>query len=291
MTTTLYRIGAWGARRLPKSVAGALPAVLAGPLCLLLRSKRSIVKRHMARCLDVDADHKSVRAATRNAFASYIRYWIESFRLPSRSSSQLVEGIDVPDYHFVEEALERGKGVILALPHLGGWEWAGFWMATVNKLPITVVVEPINPDRLFQWFVSFREKLGMKVVPLSASAGAEIAAALKRNEIVCLLCDRHISGGGSEVNFMGEITTLPAGPALLALRTGATVLPTTVYFEPQGKHLGMVRPPIETSRVGTVKEDVHRITQLIAEELELLIRRDPEQWHLFQPNWPSDLSE
>ena len=113
----------------------------------------------MARCLDVDADHKSVRAATRNAFASYIRYWIESFRLPSRSSSQLVEGIDVPDYHFVEEALERGKGVILALPHLGGWEWAGFWMATVNKLPITVVVEPINPDRLFRWFVSFREKL------------------------------------------------------------------------------------------------------------------------------------
>ena len=100
-----------------------------------------------------------------------------------------------------------------------------------------------------------------------------------------------MSGGGSEINFMGETTTLPAGPALLALRTGATILPTAVYFEPQGKHLGMVRPPIDTARVGTVKEDVQRITQLLAAELEVLIRRDPEQWHLFQPNWPSDLSE
>ena len=250
-----------------------------------------MVTRHMRRSLGADADHKSVRSATQNAFSSYSRYWIESFRLPSRTSLQLTEGIDVPDYRFVEEALDRGKGVILALPHLGGWEWAGFWMATVNKLPITVVVEPIRPDRLFRWFASFREEMGMKVVPLSASAGAEIAEALKRNEIVCLLCDRDISGGGSEINFMGETTTLPAGPALLALRTGATILPTAVYFEPQGKHLGMVRPPIDTARVGTVKEDVQRITQLLAAELEVLIRRDPEQWHLFQPNWPSDLSE
>ena len=245
----------------------------------------------MRRSLGPDADEESVQVATKNAFASYSRYWIESFRLPSRNGFQLSEGIDVPDYRFVEEALDRDKGVILALPHLGGWEWAGFWMATVNKLPITVVVEPINPDRLFRWFASFRERLGMKVVPLGPAAGAEIASALKRNEIVCLLCDRYISGGGVEVTFMGERTTLPAGPALLALRTGASILPTAVYFEPRENHLGLVRPPIDTTRSGTVKQDVQRITQALAEELETLIRRDPQQWHLFQPNWPSDSSE
>ena len=243
----------------------------------------------MKRSLDSDHDDKAIKVAARKAFASYARYWIESFRLPTRSGTQLSKGIEVPDYRFVEEALGRGNGVILALPHLGGWEWAGFWMATVNKLPITVVVEPIKPPQLFKWFARFRSKLGMKVVPLGPSAGTEIVAALKRNEIVCLLCDRDISGGGIEVTFLGERTTLPGGPALMALRTGATVLPTAVYFEPKGKHLGLVRAPIDTSRKGTIKEDVVNVTTRLAEELEFLIRRAPEQWHLFQPNWPSDL--
>ena len=102
----------------------------------------------------------SVDRATAAAFGSYARYWLESFRLPALSGDTLDRGIDVPAYHHVEEALERGNGVILALPHLGGWEWAGFWVATVNRLPITVVVEPLDPPELFRWFADFRERLG-----------------------------------------------------------------------------------------------------------------------------------
>ena len=113
--------------------------------------------------------------------------------------------------------------------------------------------------------------------------------ALGRNEIVCLLCDRDIGGGGIEAEFMGERTTLPAGPALLGLRSGAVVLPTGVYFRPRGQHLGVVRPPLDMSRQGRLRADVERVTQDLATDLEGLIRRAPEQWHLFQPNWPSDL--
>ena len=287
--TALYRLGALVARTLPSPIARALPDAAAFPLSWALRSKRSIVKRHMRRALPPDTDDKAVNVATRKAFASYTRYWIESFRLPTRSGKQLTEGIEVPDYHYVEEALSRGNGVILALPHLGGWEWAGFWMASVNNLPINVVVEPIEPPELFNWFASFRSKLGMKVVPLGSSSGTQIVTALKNNEIVCLLCDRDIAGGGIEVSFLGEHTTLPGGPALMALRTGAALLPTAVYFGPKGNHLGLVRPPIDVARTGTIKEDVSRVTNRVAQELEFLIRKDPEQWHLFQPNWPSDL--
>ena len=286
--TALYRTGALAARSLPGPVAAVLPSIAAFPLNWVLRKKRSMVQRHMRRSLGPSPGNKAVKIAARKAFASYARYWVESFRLPTRSDKELSRGIEVPDYRFVEEALSRGNGVILALPHLGGWEWAGFWMATVNRLPITVVVEPIEPPQLFSWFVNFRSKLGMNVVPLGPSAGAEIARALKRNEIVCLLCDRDISGTGIEVTFMGEDTTLPGGPALMALRTGAVVLPTAVYFEPNGKHLGLVRPPLDVTRSGTIKEDVVQVTSQLAEELEFLIRQDPEQWHLFQPNWPSD---
>jgi len=286
--TTLYRAGAIAARILPGPLAAVVPQVLALPLSKTFREKRRMVERHMRRAMGSEATSTDIRRATTTAFASYCRYWIESFRLPSVRSTRLSKGIEVPDYQYVEQALSRGKGVILALPHLGGWEWAGFWMATVNKLPITVVVEPIEPPELFQWFAGFRSRLGMKVVPLGPSAGPEIAASLKRNEIVCLLCDRDIAGGGTEVEFLGERTTLPGGPALLALRTGASVLPTAVYFQPGGGHLGVVRPPLDTTRQATVKEDVERVTAALADELAILIRRAPEQWHLFQPNWPSD---
>ena len=304
-----YQVGASAARLAPlwltERVAG-----LAGPaLARLMPAKAAMVRRHQARAQRWVADGAAhpdtapaiapasatdspddLQRATAAAFSSYARYWLESFRLPALSELTLDRGIDVPAYHHVEEALERGNGVILALPHLGGWEWAGFWMATVNRLPITVVVEPLQPLELFEWFADFRERLGMRVVPLGPDAGREVLGALRRNEIVCLLCDRDLTGDGIEVNFGDERTTLPAGPAMLALRSGAALLPTAVYFRPRGRHLGTVRPPIDVTRHGRLRDDVTAVTQSLADELATLIAAEPHQWHLFGPNWPSDQS-
>jgi len=105
---------------------------------------------------------------------------------------------------------------------------------------------------------------------------------------VCLLSDRDIEGNGVDVDFFGERTTLPGGPATLALRTGATLVPAAVYFRPGLDHHGVVRPPIEAERKDRLRDDIARITQVLAHELELLIRAAPQQWHLLQPNWPSD---
>ena len=130
----------------------------------------------------------------------------------------------------------------------------------------------------------------MNVVALGPDAGREVMAALKRNDIVCLLCDRDIPRTGIEVEFFGERTTLPAGPVTIALRTGAPILPTAVYFADRANgHLGWVRPALALERrSGRLRDDVAAGTQLLASELEVLIRRAPQQWHLFQPNWPSD---
>jgi len=111
---------------------------------------------------------------------------------------------------------------------------------------------------------------------------------LRDNRIVCLLSDRDLTGDGVEVEFFGERTTLPAGPATLAIRTGAALLPVAVYFGPGRGHKGVVHAPIETSRAGGLRDDIARITQCLAQEFEILIREAPEQWHLLQPNWPSD---
>ncbi|HLK46131.1 MAG TPA: hypothetical protein VKT18_09075, partial [Acidimicrobiales bacterium] len=125
------------------------------------------------------------------------------------------------------------------------------------------------------------------VVPLDSSAGAGVGAALRRGEVVGLLCDRDLGGDGIEVEFFGEPTRLPAGPAMLALRTGAPLMPCCVLFEGD-HHRGIVCPPIDTSRRDGLRKDVARITQDLADELAALVRRAPEQWHVFQPNWPSD---
>ncbi|MCU1361569.1 MAG: putative acyltransferase [Ilumatobacteraceae bacterium] len=230
-----------------------------------------------------------MRMATQTAFDSYARYYVESFKLPTMSKQTVQRSFTVEGYEYVTDALAGGKGVILALPHLGGWEWAGRWM-TDQGHRMTVVVEPLEPPELFQWFVDLRKDLGMTVVPLGPKAGSAVLRALKANEVVCLLCDRDLDRTGVDVEFFGERTTLPAGPATLSLRTGAPILPTGVYFTPRyNGHHGVVRPPIPVNRLGGgLRDDVARVTQQLAHELEFLIRRAPEQWHMFQPNWPSD---
>lgn len=287
-TVSGYRLGSVLARVTPGPIAEATASMVGLSLSSGMRSKRKMVERHLRR-VDPSLHGLALRRAVSASFDSYARYYVESFRLPSLSKRAVESGFTVTGYdEHIVPALEAGTGVILALPHLGGWEWAGRW-ATDRGHQMTVVVEALDPPELFEWFADLRRDLGMHVVPLGPDASGAVLRALRDNHIVCLLCDRNIGAGGVDVEFFGERTRLPAGPATLALRTGAPVLPTAVYFTRQYQgHHGVVRPPLPTDRQGTLREDVARLTQLLAHELEILIRRAPEQWHLFQPNWPSD---
>ena len=144
--------------------------------------------------------------------------------------------------------MQPGRGLIMAMPHLGGWEWGGMWL-TLQGYPMTVVVEALEPPELFEWFAGFRRSLGMNVVPVGPSAGTAVLRALADGHIVCLLSDRSVGDtAGVQVTFFDEVTTLPAGAATVALRTGAPLMPAAVYFcGPQDGHFGMVRPPIDSA--------------------------------------------
>lgn len=287
LTVGSYKFGSLVARLTPAPLSQGAVSVLAPGVALSLRNKRSMIERHLRR-VTPSISTIALKRQSQQAFDSYMRYYTESFRLPSLSKKYVSKHFSVDGFHHIDTALEKGNGVILALPHLGGWEWAGRWMAD-NGHRLTVVVEPLNPPELFEWFAKLRSDLGMNVVPLGPQAAGEILAALKRNEVVCLLSDRDIHGGGVEVEFFGETTTLPAGPAMLGIRSQAAVLPVGVYFTPSiDGHHAVVRPPLALERVGGLRESVKVGTQELARELEGLIRRAPEQWHLFQPNWPSD---
>lgn len=278
------------ARVLPVPV-GHLAARAGGRIAArLMAGRRAQVARTLTRVTATERTAAEQDRAVRAVFTSYARYWLESFRLPTRSDAEIDEGHDVIGYDHVARALAGGKGVILVLPHLGGWEWSAFWLARIMGVRVTAVVEPLQPPELFEWFVSFRESLGMNIVALGPDAGREVLAALHRNEVVCLLADRDLGGGGIAVPFFGEETPLPAGPATLALRTGAPLCPTAVYFKGDSGygHRGVVLPPLDTARRGRFRDDITRVTAELATSFEQLIRAAPTQWHLLQPNWPSD---
>ncbi|MCU1453436.1 MAG: putative acyltransferase [Acidimicrobiales bacterium] len=282
-----YRAGSLAARILPGGTVLPIADALGRAAAAAMRPRRAMVERHQRR-VRPDLTGRALDDAVNGAFGSYARYWIESFRLPGTSAADIDAGFAVEGFDHIEAALAAGNGVILALPHLGGWEWAAFWLTSVKHLSVTAVVEPVEPPELAEWFLDLRRSLGMELITLGPSAGGAVARALKANRIVCLLSDRDIGGGGIELDFFGERTTLPAGPATLSLRSGAPILPVAVYFRKGGGHAAVVRPPLPTEREGRLRHDVERVTLRLAAELEGLIRAAPEQWHLMQPNWPSD---
>ena len=286
LVTPSFRVASTVAQSVPGGLVDLAAPRLAGLLALRSSERRAMVERHQRR-VDPGLSGVALRRRVQQVYASYGRYYGESFRLPSVGPDELDARLTYEGLEHVERAIDKGIGPLLCLPHLGSWEWSAYWLTRVRDIPVTAVVERIDPPALFDWFVEFREGIGMEIVPLGPEAGRATVAAVKAGRVIALLCDRDIGRGGVEVEFFGERTTLPSGPAVLALRTGAPLLPTAVYDDGPVHH-GVVRPPLPAERRGSFRDDVARVTQALAVELEGLIRRAPSQWHLMQPNWPSD---
>jgi KDO2-lipid IV(A) lauroyltransferase len=282
----LFRAGSAVSRALPAPALGPFAEVAGRVAARAMSGRRAMVERHQRR-IDPGLHGAELDRVVDAVFRSYTDYWIESFRLPGTPAAVLDAGLVTEGFEHIRRAYDAGGGVITAMPHLGAWEWSAFWLTEVQDIAVTTVVEQLEPPELAAWFTELRERLGMQIVPLDAESGPKVVKALAEGRLLSLVCDRDVAGGGIEVEFFGERTTLPAGPATLSLRTGAPLIPATCFFDGDG-HRGVVRPPIDTTRRGKLREDVARVTQDLAYELEGLIRLAPEQWHLLQPNWPSD---
>ena len=251
------------------------------------KERKFLVRRHLNRTYEKNLPAKDSEEKVKKTFQTYARYWVDSARMQGLSDFQIDSGFTVEGFEHIENAWEAGVGPILALPRLGGWEWAGRWLTCRPNYEVSVVVEPQKPRELFDFMVKYRESFGMNVIPLGPEAGKAVINAIKKNHVVCLLCDRDIEGKGVKVHFFGEETTIPAGPATLAIRTGAKIIPVAVY-QKKNSHHAVVCPPISSERSGKFREDVERMSQDIVTVFESLIQKEPEQWHLMQPNWPSD---
>lgn len=273
---------------LPEPMAIGLGNMAGDVLHRVRDDQREMVTANLRRVLGSAVDDPQVLDRwVRRSFRSYARYWVEGARLPSISSEEVEKRVVLDGIEHVQQGMAAGKGVIVALPHVGSWEYAAAYLCT-QGIAMTAVAERIEPPALFDYFVAQRAAMGITIVPLDKNSGRALLSTLRDGGLVGLLCDRDIEENGIEVDFFGERTTMPAGPATLALRTGAMLCTGTVYSGPGRDHRAVIDPPIDTSRRGTLREDVLRLTQEIAHRMEEMIRRAPEQWHVFQPLWIVD---
>jgi phosphatidylinositol dimannoside acyltransferase len=244
-----------------------------------------MAEHHMARVLGPEADAQS---AGKEVMVSYGRYWAEALWARSNRVPEMMKSTTVEGLHNILDARDAGTGMIYALPHMGNWE-AAAPIAVNEGVTVLAVAENLPNKRITDWFTRMRAEFGIEIVLATGSTEVmrQLEEGIAANKAVALLSDRDLKGRGVEVEFFGEMTTMPPGPATLALRTGAPLLPVGCYFDGEG-HKVVVGDPIPIPDVGSRSEKVHAITQTLAGHLERIIRVAPEQWHLVQPNWPSD---
>lgn len=288
LTYLVYAAGWAIVRALPHSLALSLGR--AGAAVAVRRRGKGVrqLERNLRRVLGPDAPPDQLDRLLRAALRSYARYWIEVFRLPVMSRRDLVARTMCEDEHLLRDAVASGRGVVLALPHLGNWDAAGAW-ATATGMPFTTVAERLKPERLYDRFVAFRESLGMEVLALTGDKQSPLATMTERlrgGGTVFLVADRDLAANGIEVEFFGEATTFPGGPAALALRTGAVCLAATLWFRDGGWGIKIhaIEPPATRPPGGPIKA----MTQQIARAFEEGIAAHPEDWHMLQPLWLLD---
>jgi KDO2-lipid IV(A) lauroyltransferase len=280
-------------------VIRALPAPLAGRLftaaadVAVRRDGRSVrgLRRNLARVAGADTDPAELDRLVRAGMRSYARYWLETFRLPSMDPAEIIAKVHTEGAEHVDRAMAAGSGAVFALPHSGNWDIAGLWLVR-RGYPFSTVAERLKPESLFDRFVAYRESLGMRVLPLTGGPRPPmqvLAERLRAGEAVCLVADRDLSRNGVDVEFFGEPTRMPPGPALLAATTGAALIPVHLYFDGAGGGQWIGRP-IELGD-GPLRTRVQRGTQALASAFESRIARHPEDWHMLQRLWLADLDQ
>ncbi|MEU9382109.1 phosphatidylinositol mannoside acyltransferase [Streptomyces sp. NPDC048279] len=289
LTDGLYGLGWSTVKKLPEPVAVRLGRTVAD---LAWRQRGKGVQRlesNYARVLR-DASPQRLRELSRAGMRSYLRYWMESFRLPAWSEDRIRAGFDVKDVHHLTDGLASGRGVIIALPHLANWDLAGAWVTTELETPFTTVAERLKPETLYDRFVAYREGLGMEVLPHSGgSAFGALARRLRDGGLICLVADRDLSASGVEVDFFGDTARMPAGPALLAQQTGARLLPVTLWYDDTPVMKGRVHAPIDVPESGDRESRTSVMTQALADAFATGIADHPEDWHMLQRLWLADL--
>ena len=289
-STTAYRAGWLAVRLIPEPMARWIFTQIAD---YLWRRRGKSVRQLQANLRRVrpDAGDPELSQLTRAGMRSYLRYWMEAFRLPTMSTERITSGMTVVgEEQTALSHIKAGRGVIFALPHSGNVDQAAAWIMTRGFGQISVIAERLKPEAVFRQFVAYRESLGMEVVPHMGgpSPFGVMAQRLRAGRLVCLVADRDLSAAGVEVEFFGEPARIGAGPAALAARTGAALMPVVLWFT-EDSWRGEIYPEIPVPAEGNQAEKVAAMSQQLAAAWQAGIAGHPEDWHMMQKVFVADL--
>ncbi len=245
------------------------------------------LERNLAR-VHPEASPAALRELSRLGSRSYFRYWCDAFRLPNLTPEEIRSTCDLQGKELMDAAVLAGAGAIMVVNHSGNWDHVGAW-GCLRYGGLTTVVERLKPEGLFEQFAAYRRSLGMEVIPTGdPDIIRKLVRALENGRIVPLLGDRDITRNGVIVDLFGEPASFPAGPAVLAMLTGAPIFPVTLWYEPWGA-AGRVHPAIHVPTEGTRAERVQSTLQQVAAAFEISIGEHSVDWHMMQPVWLADL--
>jgi len=274
---------------MPESWAYGLAGAL-GSTAARRSKRRDQVARNLARITGRPADAPETQALVVEAFRSYARYWLETFRLVREGREFFLERFQATGQENLDGVLARGKGAIVVVGHLGNWDAAGAWVGARGNLLVSVA-EVLRPRRMFEFFVEHRSRLGMRIYPAQVGVTRKLIEEVNGGAVVAIVGDRELKGTGIEVAFFGAPAMLPGGAASIALKTGVPILVAGVYGEilDDGRRgwSAEISEPIELPEEGGPGA-IAELTQQIGSKLADFVARRPEEWHVFQPFWVED---
>jgi lauroyl/myristoyl acyltransferase len=296
LTGVAYQLGWKVICRFPESWARSVFMAVAGVAWRRQGPKVQVLEANLRRVLiyrdrDAVVDGKELRALSRAALRSYARYWLEVFRLPVIPVERIVSGMHFrgPGEETLFAHLNSGRGVIIALPHMGNFEQAGAWVIARGAGTFTTVAERLKPESVYESFVRFRQTLGFEVLPLTGGAGpfVTLATRLRAGHLVCLVSDRDLKETGIEVELLGEKARI-AATAALAVHTGAALMPTATWFDEDGWG-ACIYDEVPVPASGTRAEKVAVMSQQLADVFSAAIAEHPQDWHMLQRVFLADL--
>lgn len=285
MLYRVYRFCEWLASWLPERVGYALARVAGIAIFACARQRRETLIANQRRLIPT-ASRRQIARNARSASITVAKNYYDLFRLPSMTNEQILAYFDGQGLEHLAAAYARGKGVIIVAPHMGSYSLVPSYVSCLGY-PTVAVVERIRDARLHAYFVRLRAHHGLRILTTGAEDVRHILKALRQGAVVLMVSDRNVGTSSDDVMFFGERTLLPAGPALVARRTGAALLPAYSYRTDNRRSVGVALPEMHLPESkGNPDERRHADTQAVAHQLEQMILRAPDQWAVFQPVWP-----
>ena len=225
---------------------------------------------------------KDLEVLVRRGVLSYMRYWMETFRSPDWDRERILSTVTVSNEHLLLDPIKNHTGVVVSLPHAGNWDHAGSYFC-IRGAQLVTVAEVLKPRALFEKFLAYRQAIGMEVLPLDSRAFPTLMQRARDGKLIALVADRDLSSSGIDVQFFGGVARMPAGPAIVAIRTGIPLVTAFVSYTETGIHVDLkeIAIPDGVDEAARVKATV----QLCADNFAEGIKAFPHDWHMMQRIW------